>query len=338
MFEIELYSVWKNTEKEEDLKSWLATKLLESISAPTSETDALFAFLIKHKFSLLIIEHVISLLKNSSKKIPWPYFFEALKISKMEMNADSINHLKNTLLDVNNRGYASLSSAMDISINEMTAWRKQHRLQTLRLLENEKAEQFDELRVLRAQQLFEREREQLKLLQKKYPDDPEVKKETRKYQERYAEEIILKRPTRKLTQRRVTVESEVMQNWSVWANLWLKETPALAPDIIAGFLAMDFPSIALEVWQNTGRPVTWLGAQVLLENGRFIDVLEMIPHLESKGSSDPETFFASSYLRAQALWGAGQKDKAIEIMEALLNSSPEYRSAREILQTWRTGG
>ncbi|HRO68156.1 MAG TPA: hypothetical protein PL182_11375, partial [Pseudobdellovibrionaceae bacterium] len=68
---------------------------------------------------------------------------------------------------------------------------------------------------------------------------------------------------------------------------------------------------------------------------RLVELLHELARVELLQSEDSETFFATAYLRAQALWGLGQKHAAIEVMESLLASRPQYRSGLSLLSLWR---
>ncbi len=79
----------------------------------------------------------------------------------------------------------------------------------------------------------------------------------------------------------------------------------------------------------------WLRMDLLLVRRQFVDLLDELTRMEVEFSSDPETFFATAYLRAQAFWGLGQKGMAIEVMENLLLARPQYRTASTLLAQWR---
>jgi hypothetical protein len=59
--------------------------------------------------------------------------------------------------------------------------------------------------------------------------------------------------------------------------------------------------------------------------------------MEIKYISDPETTFAVSYLRAQALQGLGQHGSALEIMQSIVRVRPNYRSAHSLILEWTEG-
>jgi hypothetical protein len=78
----------------------------------------------------------------------------------------------------------------------------------------------------------------------------------------------------------------------------------------------------------------WLRLEVLLQCRRFVEVLNEIAQVEVMLAHQPETFFATAYLRAQALWGLGQKHTAIEVIEGVLAARPHYRAASALLNIW----
>src|SRR5690606_30020977 len=80
--------------------------------------------------------------------------------------------------------------------------------------------------------------------------------------------------------------------------------------------------------------LAWLRLEALLGCRRFIELLTELTNMEMALSHEPETFFATAYLRAQAFWGLGQKHNAIEVLEGLLASRPHYRAASSLLTLW----
>ena len=78
----------------------------------------------------------------------------------------------------------------------------------------------------------------------------------------------------------------------------------------------------------------WFRLEALLKARHFVEVLHEITHIELQFAHEPETFFATAYLRAQAYWGLGQKHSAMEVMDSVLVSRPHYRAASALLSLW----
>lgn len=79
----------------------------------------------------------------------------------------------------------------------------------------------------------------------------------------------------------------------------------------------------------------WLKAECLLKLGKNLELMQWLNELELNYLNDPETIFASSYLKAQALWKLGQATLAINMLKKLVEKKPQYRIAQVILNEWQ---
>jgi tetratricopeptide (TPR) repeat protein len=79
----------------------------------------------------------------------------------------------------------------------------------------------------------------------------------------------------------------------------------------------------------------WLKLDLLIKSENYIDAIGESFEIEKKYSENPETLFAALQSRAQALHGLGEKDKAIQILEKLLETSPRNYTAKVLLHSWR---
>ena len=104
---------------------------------------------------------------------------------------------------------------------------------------------------------------------------------------------------------------------------------------IAAFTLESFDD-ALEIlsYAEETTPLLLFRMEVLVRCRRFVELLNEISKMELAFSHEPETFFATAYLRAQALWGLGQKHSAIEVLESLMASRPHYRAASALISMW----
>lgn len=97
----------------------------------------------------------------------------------------------------------------------------------------------------------------------------------------------------------------------------------VASDLAIAFLFMGDYERALEAlaWAPAGASTDWLRCELMLESKRHIEALEALNRMEIKYIADPESTFAVSYLRAQALFGLGQHGSALEIMQSIVGAS-----------------
>jgi thioredoxin-like negative regulator of GroEL len=80
--------------------------------------------------------------------------------------------------------------------------------------------------------------------------------------------------------------------------------------------------------------VDWLYLDVLLKCRRYAEGLDALLTLERRYANDPETTFAATYARAQALAGLGQVGAAAALLKSLVSIRPGYRSAHSLLLQW----
>lgn len=79
----------------------------------------------------------------------------------------------------------------------------------------------------------------------------------------------------------------------------------------------------------------WLKLDLLIKSENYIEAMSESFEIEKKYSENPQTLFAVLQLRAQALHGLGEKEKAIQILEKLLETSPKNYTAKVLLHSWR---
>jgi hypothetical protein len=104
---------------------------------------------------------------------------------------------------------------------------------------------------------------------------------------------------------------------------------------VAAYMLESFEdALSLLSFSEETESLIWFRMEVLLKCRRFVELLTDLAKIEILFAHDPETFFATAYLRAQAMWGLGQKHTAIEVLEGLLAARPHYRAASALLSIW----
>lgn len=115
-----------------------------------------------------------------------------------------------------------------------------------------------------------------------------------------------------------------------------------APDQIynLAIVAMHFELFDLSLSIIEKAPKTfsseWLKAEILFESGRHLDLLKHIENIEKQLTTTPEATYGATYLKAQAYYGLGQKDIAIQLLESLSQVVPSYRSTEALLHEWKS--
>lgn len=306
--------------------------------------NALSRFLLKSESPSLLIGFVLRHLDKKDFKIPWPYFLEALTLMGSELNEKTLNALSEGIQETGGIGSAARAKNAP-PIAELAGWRADRKYKIHKDYLNNKRVLLDQLVTLRTQQLFEQERNLLQRLQKLYPGDREIRDEASNYKQRNALEILQKRSpkNRTLKLEHLTPKDPELETALAAVTESLIEHAANNPEMaidfaIALFMFENYEG-ALEVlsfYPEDTESYMWLRLEILLRARRYLEVLNDIARVEVILAGDPETFFATAYLRAQALWGLGQKHAAIEVLEGLMASRPHYRAASALLSFWST--
>lgn len=117
-----------------------------------------------------------------------------------------------------------------------------------------------------------------------------------------------------------------------------KQKPESAYDLSILLTQMELFDAAIEClsYAPPSREKDWLNLDLLVRSENYLSAINESFNVEKKYAKDPETIFATLQLRAQALYGLGEKDKAIQLLEKLVETSPKNQTAKVLLQTWRT--
>lgn len=282
--------------------------------------------------------------KQENFKVPWPYFLEAIALSRQGFDDMLADVLLEGIDEQGQRADASRSKALDLHTPELRAERADRRLQALKQHRREKDRLIEQLATLRTQQLYEQERQLLLKLQKMYPGDADIAREAKNHKERYALEILSKhsRLSKTFSFEALPADNDVETLKAGFADVLIRAAEA-DPDAA---LDLAISAAMLELWETAldalsfapeSRARDWLHLELLLGARRFLEMLHLLAHVEQTHADDPEAFFATAYLRAQALWGLGQKEQATEVLESLLASRPQYRAGVSLLSHWRSG-
>ena len=182
----------------------------------------------------------------------------------------------------------------------------------------------------------------LKRLRMKFPNDPDILSEQEKFRQNQASEVLGSKLRQKRSQkvRGFHIREELVQipeEWELQLVNYCERFPEQTYDLTIACCFMEDWVTALRLvnMAQASSKRDWLELEILIKLKRFVDVLQGLQVIEMRWAHDGETFFATAYIRAQALFGLGQKEKAIEVLESLLASRPLYRQGVELLHMWR---
>lgn len=343
--ELEIQNLLNETSDLELVCERLIQHLESSPENFTAENiNALANFLLKSESAQHLIGLILRHLDDSSFIIPWPYFLEALVQMGVELNEKTLHALSEGIQETEGTEAAGRASRTP-PLPQIAEWRNNRKYKIHKDYINNKRVLIEQLVTLRTQQLFEQERNLLQRLQKLYPHDKDILNEAAEYKQRSALEILQRRSPKN---RGLKIESFAPKDPEIETALaaltaslveHAQKYPDMAMDFTIALFMLENYEGALEVlsfYPEENESLMWLRLEVLLRCRRYVEVLNELARIEIILAEDPETFFATAYLRAQALWGLGQKHAAIEVLEGLMASRPHYRAASALLTVWST--
>lgn len=207
---------------------------------------------------------------------------------------------------------------------------------------------LDRVQFLKSQRLFDEEKRALENLSLLAPSLAATRELWDDYHDRWALHILTLRQSVEQTSR---LTQKIQSQWReqmlpcfsvIYSQLetLAKSDPEFSLDLALLAYFMDFTEQAQKIAETApeSKARDWLLAELLLENRRFVDLLEWVHKLETRYADDTDVAFAASYLKAKAFWGLGQRTTAVDLLNSILKIRPNYRSAHSLLQEWQRGG
>lgn len=340
--ELEIQNLLNQGEAPSSIGERLVADLESSEEKFTNENiEALSGFLLRSGMYESLIQLVLRHFDKESFHIPWPYFVEALALSGPDLDSKTVKALLEGIEEQKAHEEIIHTQALDKYAPKINEWRSDHKYQVHRDYLANKKLLLEQLITLRTQQLYQQEKNLLLRLQKMYPGDRDVRREVQEHKQRYALEILARRsPSRHHNAEEAPKPDPEVEAALQALNESLLESVQNNPDMamdfaIAAFILESYET-ALELlsYADETASLLWFRLEILLKCRRFLDVLNEVARVELIFTNDPETFFATAYLRAQALWGLGQRHTAMEVMESLLLSRPHYRAGSALMSLW----
>jgi hypothetical protein len=285
-------------------------------------------------------------LRNINHKkfvMPWSYFIESLTKGLPDLEEDVVKFIVMGIEDENAAEQVCLADGAERFLKKATQWKNELKRKRRKRASELKQQMLDELLTLRTQQLYEQEKIMLGKMQRMFPGDQDIIEEIRQHKERYALDILSRRSPvgrqREVSEPPMDPEMQAVAG-AVKNSLVQMATvnPEIAFDFAIAAFMLDEPATSLAILEKMELTTEqrWFYLEVKLKCRHFLEVLAELSPLELSLAHEPETFFATAYLRAQAYWGLEQKHTAIEILESLLISRPNYRSGSVLLDLWRS--
>lgn len=301
--------------------------------------DGIYTFLLNSKLSAHLIEYVVKNISEPGFVIPWGHLLEALYQQSGFIAYEIAEALWEGIQSQKAENVALRSRALDAFAPELKLQRADNRLQTIKEQSEQKKEWLQQLEVLHLQSLHQQEQKLLQKLLKMFPQDAQIASYSQGIKERMALDILSKhRPTMKTSHNFIEKNPSVQQSIIQSIMKAAGQNPQMIYDFVIAAMMMELYELGLSLIEHAPESPQkhWLKLEILLRCRRFLELLTSLNPIEKIYATESETFYATAYLRAQALWGLGQKQLAMEVMESLLNSSPHYRAGSILLTQWRT--
>ncbi len=347
--ELEIHSLFIQGSTPEHICHEIVSKYEKNDVLSPSEVESISHFLMTvGRYDILFKFYRKVVRKKSVELFPWGYFAVALKEQLGYIPEDIID-----LIDFSLKEQKSDSTAYKVPellnlIPQLSmrakSIRQQFEIDQLQL----KTKLITQLNHNRLYQLHEQEDQVLSQLVKNFPLDTEVRLLHQAHLEKKADEILSRVRAQRQTPRSHTKEvvspesEEFLQKLTAQVQKLAQHYQTVSPEQIynLALLCMNFEmyDLSLSLLQNAPETFAgeWLKAEILFENGRFLDLLKQIENLERKMTTTPEATFGALYLKAQAYFHLGQKDIAIQMLESLVHARPSYRSAESLLHEWKS--
>lgn len=274
-----------------------------------------------------------------SNSLPWLLLFESL----LRLETFVPSYIRSSLLDL----MKELDLKAEFSRSERgrkAVPELQEEFDRLKDTAEEKVRElkqslFEQARAYDIQNLTDLQKKTLSRLEKIDPKDTRIRTEKQRLVEKSALDILSRKGM--FHQKSLLAEEQDLEFENLAQFVLNEMKNQQDPYELAVVLATwGFPQLSLNTideMEEMTIEASWLKCELLLELGRTTDLLTFLYWIENKLSTDPETFFKTAYLRAQAFWDLGQKEKAIETMESLLTTKPDYRSGPTLLVLWKEG-
>lgn len=345
--ELEINSLFQEGNTLETICAEIIAKYEKSDVISPSEAESISHFLTTAgRADLLFRFYLKCLRKDSLGDFPWGSFHEAYRQMEPELSTELIDLIETALNQKQNHENAARSPGLVNAVPALSAYlatKKQQfeadRLQT-------KTKLVAQLNHNRLYQLREQEEQTLQQLVRIFPQDTEVKLLHQAHLEKKADEILSRvRTPRTIRYSKAEPQSKETEDFiaqlrthiTALADRLQIEAPEQIYNLAMLALQFDLHELSLELINKTPKTFAseWLKAEILFESSRFLDLLKHLESIEKDMTSTPESTYGAIYLKAQAYYGLGQKEIAIQLLESLSAKVPSYRSTEALIHEWR---
>lgn len=347
--ELEISTLFQEGNTLESICNEIISKYEKSDVISPSEIESISHFLtLSGRVDLLFKLYLKCLRKDSIAFFPWGSFTVAAQhfnrnvVDEIsEVIEASLNDKKNYSNALKSPALINVLPSLSLQLNNLKTDFQTERLQI-------KTKLIAQLNHNRLYQLIEQEEQTLHQLVKLFPLDTEVKLLHQAHLEKKADEILnrARAPIGRGVSKKVfeiqnqeTLEfiDKVEENLLTLASRLQTESPEQIYNMTLMALQLSLYDLSLTLVNMAPKTFAseWLKAEILFESTRYLDLLKHIEMIEQTMSSTPEATYGALYLKAQAYYGLGQKEIAIQLLETLASKVNSYRSTEALIHEWK---
>ncbi len=348
--ELEISTLFQAGNTLDNICSELISKYEKYDVISPSEIDSISHFLtLAGRTDLLFNFYLKCLRKDSISSFPWGSFVAANHNSNKnvveELSEVIEASLKNQAVYDNAVKSIALTNSIPIVTSQLLTLKENFQNERLQL----KTKLIAQLNHNRVYQLSEQEDQTLTQLVKLFPQDTEVKLLHQAHLEKRADEILIRarapqnrRYPKKVLEAKNQETEDFINKISIHLlNLAAKlqtESPEQIYNLTLMALQLGLFELSLKLIEMSQPSFAsqWLKAEILFESARYLDLLKHVEMIEQTMNSTPEAAYGALYLKAQAYFGLGQKDLAINLLETLSSKVASYRSTDALLHEWKS--
>lgn len=296
------------------------------------------------QYSYLLRAVVFSFAKKEF--IPWAQLIDTLDATKSPMNNELIQVILQIALSQELVDQLAQSHSLDKKTAILKNLRHDRDMRTYESFERKKRKVTQKINLLRSEGLIEQEEAALREYQNYWPTDPALKEMWGNFQDRWAIQVFDRRTKKWSDWSRQALQDSLSSDEQKLTDFIFSEAyklgrakPKYAKDLSLMFYFIDAYKPALKMIQLAPptSDVEWYQLELLLETRQFLQAIELSQKLEAKYASNPDSSFAATYARAQALRGMNQTHLAIELLNSILSIRPNYRAAHSLIADWEGG-
>lgn len=301
-----------------------------------AEQNHVALFIIQAGFYPTVINQIK---KNISKKqrIPWAALLEILGMQTSKPTKDVVDQILIGAAEEDALNELLYTKKLDFIDGRFKKLRKKLSAELVKEFEEKKRDLINQANILKQDGLHEEEQQIIEKIKNLDPQDKTIERRTEDASLVKIRDLLLRKESelfgRDLQFSEEKVDAQTAQSF-VDAAIADSDN---AYEISIALYQMGCYKESLAALDNA-KPSTakdWLRIELLHENKLFLEVLTELNHIEVKYADDAETFYSSLIFKAKALWGLGEKESAILILEKMLKERPSHITAQTLLREWK---